>query len=131
MRAAIAAGDLAGAMASFLTGVHGITRDNVARMHRVAAWRDQIALAPLVLRELEAVAHFHFVANDYADWRIPTLLLLGGESPAQYRVTADLLHGSLPGSRIEVLPGQGHTAINTAPRLFADAVLRFLGAHEE
>jgi len=46
-------------------------------------------------------------------------------------VTADLLHGSLPGSRIEVLPGQGHTAINTAPRLFADAVLRFLGAHEE
>jgi pimeloyl-ACP methyl ester carboxylesterase len=131
MRAAIAAGDLAGAMASFLTGVHGITRDNVARMHRVAAWRDQIALAPLVLRELEAVAHFRFVANDYTDWRIPTLLLLGGESPAQYRVTADLLHGSLPGSRIEVLPGQGHTAINTAPRLFADAVLRFLGAHEE
>jgi pimeloyl-ACP methyl ester carboxylesterase len=97
-------------------------------MQRVNAWREQIALAPLVLRELKAVERFRFVADDYAAWKIPTLLLLGGDSPAQYRATAKMLHASLPGGRIEVLPGQAHNAINAAPKLFADAVLRFLGA---
>lgn len=126
MRAAIARGDQAGAMTSFLIGVHGITADNVARMRRVAAWREQVALAPLVLRELETVGRSDFVANDYSGWRIPTLLLLGGDSPVQYRATADLLLASLPGSRIEVLSGQTHNAINAAPKLFASAVLRFL-----
>jgi pimeloyl-ACP methyl ester carboxylesterase len=126
MRAAIVRGDLAGAMSSFFTGVHGIAPDNVARMHRVAAWREQLTLAPLVLRELEAVGHLQFVPHDYTGWRIPTLLLLGGDSPPPYRATAELLHAALPGSRIEVLPGQTHNAINAAPKLFAEAVLRFL-----
>lgn len=126
MRAAIARGDLPGAMTSFFTGVHGITLDKVARMHRVAAWREQCALAPLVLRELEAVGRFNFIPNDYAGWRIPTLLLLGGDSPPQHRATAELLHATLPASQIEILPGQTHNAINAAPKLFASAVLRFL-----
>ncbi len=126
MRTAIAHSDLVHAMTSFFTGVHGITLDNVARMHRVAAWREQCALAPLVLRELEAVGCFNFAQNDYAGWRIPTLLLLGGDSPPQYHMTAELLHATLPDSRIEILPGQTHNAINAAPKLFTSAVLRFL-----
>jgi pimeloyl-ACP methyl ester carboxylesterase len=128
MRAAIARGDTTGAMTEFLVGVHGMRAEDVVRMQRLGAWREQTAMAPLVLRELEAVDRFRFVAAEYAGWRIPTLLLLGGDSPAQYRATAEMLGGGLPGSRIEVLPGQGHNAINAGGALFADAVLRFLGA---
>ncbi len=126
MRAAIVRGDLTRAISSFFTGVHGVTADNLARMQRVAAWREQLTLAPLVLRELEAVGRLQFVPEDYTGWRIPTLMVVGGDSQPQYRATAELLYATLPSSRIEVLPGQTHNAINAAPKLFAEVVLRFL-----
>lgn len=126
MQAAVARGDAAAALTQFLTGVRGMKQEDVSRMQRLGVWREQLSRIPLVLRELEAVDRYHFSADDYTEWRIPTLLLLGSESPAQYRATAELLHAGLPGSRIELLPGQAHGAIGAAPKLLAETVLRFL-----
>ena len=128
MRTALEAGDATAALSAFLAGVHGMKPEDVARLRRLASWRGQLAAAPRLLRELEAVHGFRFVPADYAAWQVPTLLLLGGDSPAQYRATAALLHASLPASRIGVLPGQSHEAVRQAPGMFADAVLRFLRA---
>jgi pimeloyl-ACP methyl ester carboxylesterase len=36
------------------------------------------------------------------------------------------VHAALPKSRLVVLPGQQHTAMNTAPELFVREVLQFL-----
>ncbi|HUB49498.1 MAG TPA: alpha/beta hydrolase [Acetobacteraceae bacterium] len=126
MRAALAAGDAAATLSVFLAGVHGMKQQDIARLRRLASWRGQLAAAPRLLRELEAVHDFRFVPADYAEWQVPTLLLLGGDSPPQYRATAALLHASLPASRIAVLPGQSHEAVRQAPAMFADTVLQFL-----
>ena len=56
----------------------------------------------------------------------PTLLLLGGDSPAFFGAAIALVHRALPQSRIETLEGQQHTAMNTAPELFLSKVLGFL-----
>ena len=126
MAAAIAAGDAAEALSLFLTGVHGMRPEDVARLRRLASWRGQLASAPRLMRELAAVHGFRFEPAEYTDWQIPTLLLLGGDSPPQYRATAAMLHAGLPGSRIGFLPGQSHDAVRAAPAMFVDAAVRFL-----
>jgi pimeloyl-ACP methyl ester carboxylesterase len=50
----------------------------------------------------------------------------GGNSPPHCRPAAEALHAALPRSEVVVLPGQQHTAMETAPGLFAEAVHRFL-----
>jgi pimeloyl-ACP methyl ester carboxylesterase len=59
---------------------------------------------------------------------VPTLLLVGEDSPPQYRTTAEALNAVLPSSRILALPNQGHVAISTAPELFAGEFTDFLTA---
>jgi hypothetical protein len=49
-------------------------------------------------------------------------LLLGGESPAFLKKATETVHDALPNSRIAVMPGQQHIAMNTAPELFIDEV---------
>ncbi len=46
----------------------------------------------------------------------PTLLL-GGESPKWAKESTEVVHKAFPNSRIAVLVGQGHVAINTARTL--------------
>ena len=57
---------------------------------------------------------------------IPTLLLLGGDSPRFLRDGTNSLHETLPNNRIAVMPGQQHTAMNSAPELFLREVFGFL-----
>ena len=56
---------------------------------------------------------------------VPTLLLAGGDSPEFLRASTKALADTLPISRIEVLEGQQHAAMDTAPQLFVDAVADF------
>ncbi|WP_410507494.1 alpha/beta hydrolase [Methanosarcina hadiensis] len=58
--------------------------------------------------------------------KTPTLLLLGGDSSPVYRDFIKQIDAALPNSRIVVMPGQQHVAMNTAPELFIAEVARFL-----
>jgi hypothetical protein len=58
---------------------------------------------------------------------VPTLFLLGEESPAWARETSERLRDSLPDARVSVLRGQRHMATVTAPELVAAELTRFLG----
>ena len=126
MRDAISRGQAEEAAIAFLSHVHGHGNEAIGAMRQLAAWHEQVAGVPKLLRELEAVERFRLEADQFAGWRIATLLLLGGDSPQQYVATAEALAAALPGSRIQLLPGQRHGAINAAPGLFTDIVLRFL-----
>lgn len=126
MRAAVKRNDLDGAMEAFMRGVFRSTDEELAEMKTLAMWRQMAKSAPLVFRELESVDRFVLAAEDYRDWNIPTLLILGGDSPPQYRATIEALNAVLPASRIAVLEGQQHTAIKTAPDLFAQRIADFL-----
>jgi pimeloyl-ACP methyl ester carboxylesterase len=56
---------------------------------------------------------------------VPTLLLEGGDSPSFFKKAIGAVHDALPQSRVVVLAGRQHTAINPAPELFLREVLAF------
>jgi hypothetical protein len=53
------------------------------------------------------------------------MLQIGTQSPRDLYVT-DALAAVLPNVCIEELPGQAHEGMTTAPRMYAEAVSRFL-----
>lgn len=90
-------------------------------------WSARVAAAHTIPRELRSDDTYAFDAKRFADLAVPTLLLLGGSSPAFFRSAIEALHGALPNGKVAVMPGQQHTAINTAPGLFLRNVLDFVG----
>jgi hypothetical protein len=56
---------------------------------------------------------------------VPVLLQIGSESSRDLYVT-DALAAVLPDARVEELPGQAHEGMTTAPKMYAEAVFRFL-----
>jgi pimeloyl-ACP methyl ester carboxylesterase len=54
------------------------------------------------------------------------MLLLGGDSPAFVRQAIEIVDAALPDSRVVIMPGQQHIAMDTNPELFVREVLRFL-----
>jgi len=90
---------------------------------RFPAW---MAAAHNVPRETRAEEEYRFEAGRYARLRVPTLLLLGGDSPDVFRTTIHTWDAALPNSRIAVLPGQQHLAHITDPDLFVRVVQAFL-----
>lgn len=81
-------------------------------------------------REMRAQANYKFDAERFKTLNTPTLLLLGGASPAHVRAGTEALHRALPHSRVVELPGQGHVAMDSAPELFTGEVLKFLSQQE-
>lgn len=75
----------------------------------------------------DAVLAYPFDAARFADLRTPESPLSGQDSPDVLHPATALVHAALPDSRIAVLPGQQHIAYRTAPELFAETVLVFLG----
>jgi len=89
-------------------------------------WKVRVALAHTIPRELVLDRSYRFEADRFAGLRIPALLLLGGDSPPVFRQAMAMIDASLPDSRIAVLPGQQHVAMDTAPELFLREVMTFL-----
>jgi pimeloyl-ACP methyl ester carboxylesterase len=56
------------------------------------------------------------------------LLLVGGDSPAWLQKATQAIHQALLHSRIAILPGQQHIAMDTAPDLFVREAVSFLKA---
>jgi pimeloyl-ACP methyl ester carboxylesterase len=119
-------GDRARAVEAFLSGVLDLDPEELAAMQRLNSWSALLDRAAIVQRELQAVERLTGNPQAFRTCRTPTLLMLGGESPPQYRATAQALHAAIAGSRIAVLAGQGHAAINAAPTLFAKEAIAFL-----
>jgi pimeloyl-ACP methyl ester carboxylesterase len=57
---------------------------------------------------------------------VPTLLVVGDQSPPSWRADADSVAAALPDAHIIVLEGQGHGADIVAPEMFAQHLLGFI-----
>lgn len=90
------------------------------------AWARRLANAPTVPRELRAEQGYGFVPERFREMRVPTLLLVGGDSPPRELQNARGVASALADARVVVLPGQQHLAMYTAPELFVDEIVRFL-----
>jgi pimeloyl-ACP methyl ester carboxylesterase len=128
MREALARNDNEAAFAAFAADALAWSPDEIDATRRLSTWTALVGHASLVLRELESVERLIGRPALFRECPAPTLFLVGGDSPPQYRATVEALSAVLPLSHIVTLPNQGHVAINTAPQLFADQVIDFLTA---
>jgi pimeloyl-ACP methyl ester carboxylesterase len=116
------------ALVLFFREVVRVPPDQLATMRSLDAWKARVAGAHTLPREMQVDRVWHFEAEQFRTLQTPTLLLLGGESPPIFRQATELVDASLPDSRIVILEGQQHVAMDTAPALFVGEVLRFLHA---
>jgi pimeloyl-ACP methyl ester carboxylesterase len=86
-----------------------------------------VAAAHTVVREVRAHDGYRLRPERFGSLTVPTLLLLGSDSPPGEAESTAVLAAALPGARVVTLEGQGHVAMLTAPGMFAAEVLSFLG----
>lgn len=127
MQALLDAGDRDGVVTTFMQEIARIPPDELETLRSLPAWQGRVAAAHTILREVYAVEQYSPLdPSDFESFRTPTLLLLGSDSPAYQKANTEAVHSALPRSRVVVMPGQQHVAMDTAPGLFVSEVLAFL-----
>jgi pimeloyl-ACP methyl ester carboxylesterase len=118
--------DRAAALETFYSRNLRMSEAEIAAMRKAPNWALRLALAHTLPRELRETRRYRFDPARFRDYAIPTLLVLGGDSAPRHKEATALLNASLPGSKLAVLAGQKHGAIDAAPELFAATVMDFL-----
>jgi pimeloyl-ACP methyl ester carboxylesterase len=126
MDAALANGDQEAVVLILLNEMLRVPLPAIDRLRATPAWAGSLAAAHTIPRELRVSDAYGANPDALKVITVPALFLLGSESPASFRATTETLCGYLPNSRVKLLPGQAHSAMLTAPDLFAREVAEFL-----
>ena len=122
------AGDREKVLITFFREIVRVPPQELATLQSFPAWQGRIKAAHTIVRELRAAKQYAFQPERYKTFATPTLLILGGDSPPPFKAAVDELHAAIPSSRVTVLPGQRHAAMDTGTALFTTEVIRFLSA---
>jgi pimeloyl-ACP methyl ester carboxylesterase len=88
-------------------------------------WKAMTAIAPTLRYDARVMGgDFALPADELGRIGIPTLVLVGGKSPAAMTAAQDAVAAAIPGARHEVLPGQTH---QVSARALAPVAAAFLG----
>ena len=126
LEAMLDADDRDGVVATTVREVAGASPEVLEYMRSLPMWRARVAAAHTIPRELRADEAYRFDPERFGDLRVPTLLLIGSDSPATFEEAEKAVDGALADFRIVVMLGQGHAAMDTGTDLFTTEVLRFL-----
>jgi pimeloyl-ACP methyl ester carboxylesterase len=126
LEALLGAGDRDGVVATTMREVAGLPPETVEYMRSQPVWQARVDAAHTIPRELRAVKAYRLDPERFGDLGVPTLLLSGGDSPVALRKAAEAVDEMLSDSRLVVMPGHGHAAMDTGTDLFTTKVLRFL-----
>jgi pimeloyl-ACP methyl ester carboxylesterase len=84
--------------------------------------------SPTVPRELRAEHAFDLNGLHLGELGVPTLLLVGSESPAWAQRSTRAYASAIPGAQVHTLEGHGHGASVSAPELLATELRTFFEA---
>lgn len=126
IQALLDASDREGALITFMQDIVQVPPHELEMLRFAPNWAARIAAAYTIPREMRGSNEYVFKPVRFRGLTTSTLLLLGGDSPPFFKAAIEAVHAALPDSRVVVMPGQQHTAMNTAPELFTRAVLQFL-----
>lgn len=126
MEALLDEGENEQALVRFYQQVLGFPSEELEALRSAPSWQGRVDSAYTIPRELRAPMDAAFDLDRVSGLTIPTRILVGGESPEFAKVAMRELHETLPNSRIAVLEGQGHFAMDTAPKLFVEEVRAFV-----
>jgi pimeloyl-ACP methyl ester carboxylesterase len=128
MQAQIDNGEWETALEMFLREEVKMPEHDLAIFRTLPMWKERIKIVPTVLREIVIDQTYRFDAQKFANLKLPTQLLLGGDSPSLFIQAIEALDAALPNSHVVRMPGQQHIAMDTNPELFVREVLAFLQA---
>lgn len=120
------AGDREGAVLTFYREIVRTSENDLRTLRALPNWPGRVAAAHTIPRELRGSEEYRFKGSRFAGFDTPTLLLVGGDSPAHFRDAVKAVHAAIPSAHVAVLEGQQHAAMNTAPQLFLRQVVDFL-----
>jgi pimeloyl-ACP methyl ester carboxylesterase len=112
----------------FVRDVAKLPPDVLELLRDDPSWPASVAAAHTLPREMRAVEGYVLDLAHLRGLQTPTLVLLGGDTLPSIKAAAEAVDEALPNSRMVVMPGQGHVAMNTGIELFTTEVLRFLTA---
>jgi pimeloyl-ACP methyl ester carboxylesterase len=127
----VESGDREGALLHFFRVVVGASEAELGSLQAHPVWPARIAAAHTITREADQEERYNPELSRLRVLTVPTLLLLGSDSPAAFAESAQRLHAAIPNSRLRELAGQRHIAMDTAPDQFVDAVTAFALADGE
>jgi pimeloyl-ACP methyl ester carboxylesterase len=119
-------GDREGAVSTFFREIVKMPEHELVLQRSLPSWKGRVAAAHTIPREMKYDEEYVFVPERFRGLTLPTLLLLGGSSPLFFMKAVELVHQALLNSRIAVMPGQQHAAMDTSPELFTGEVMKFL-----
>ncbi|HEY2956262.1 MAG TPA: alpha/beta hydrolase [Candidatus Eisenbacteria bacterium] len=125
LQALLDVGDRDGVVSTFFREVVRAPEEELRMLRSLPNWGARVAAAHTIPREMRINDEYRFEPARFSAVRVPTLLLLGGSSPPLFKDAVEAVHAALPVARVAALPGQQHTAMNTAPELFLREVLDF------
>lgn len=126
MTALVDDGENEQALVQFFREIARVPTTELDALRSAPNWSARVDAAHTAIREERARKEYEFDAARFARVSTSTLLLSGSESAPFLTDGTDVLNDTLPNSRIAVLDGQAHAAMNTAPELFIDEVLAFI-----
>jgi pimeloyl-ACP methyl ester carboxylesterase len=127
MEKMIQAGDREQATVIFFQEIVMISPNEVVAMKARPSWPVIKASIDSQIRQIRALAGYHFDAKRVSTLKVPTLLLTGSKtSSPQLKSAIDGLMQCLPNRRLVVFEGQQHNAMDTIPQQFASTVIDFL-----
>jgi pimeloyl-ACP methyl ester carboxylesterase len=109
----------------FMIEVLQVPPEGVRELRQMPMWGEMVSDAEASLADWRALAAYDAEPRQFRSLRVPVLLLVGSESPAELYQTDDLAK-VLPDSRTVVFDGQEHEAMSTAPEIFVREVEKFL-----
>lgn len=104
--------------------------EDPARAAERAEWRQRLMSNHRVgiTRALGGVIGRKPVYDELGRITCPTLVMVGDQDVATVRAKAERVHAAIPGSRLVVIPGAGHTSSVEEPEFVNAALTEFLSA---
>ena len=119
IRERLAAGDRSGALEAFFVRAVEMPVPAVEQMKATPAWAGMALMAHTLPNNMVVTGHPGVPAEQLAAIGVPTLVMLGGDSPPFMAAAVRDVVAAVPGARQQILPGQTHRADPTvlAPAL--------------
>ena len=119
-------GELENALVLFQAEVVKQSPAEISRMKARPTWPGLVATIAVHPRQMRALAAYRFDAKRMKSVKMPTLLLLGSDTPSPYaKQSIEALRQSLPNPTLVILENQAHNAMDGGREALATAIIEF------